>query len=222
MDTQNKKFLIARTASNFLLLSSIFILVLTYGSWVIGNGKIFVAKARGISWQSPETPDKGESSFIKAIFNKKPLAISPINREFSIVIPRIGLSVPVVKNVSVSDKDEYINSLKSGVAHAKNTALPGKSGNSYYFAHSSINFWELGPYATSFNLLNLLAPGDLIYIYYNDKEYTYKILQTEKVKGWDTAPYYRDFVRPMLTLQTCDPPGTTLNRLLVLAELYEE
>jgi sortase (surface protein transpeptidase) len=43
----------------------------------------------------------------------------------------------------------------------------------------------------------------------------------ELLKGWDTFPLTRTTIEPILTLQTCDPPGTTLNRLVVTAKLLE-
>ncbi|PIS23443.1 hypothetical protein COT49_00005 [candidate division WWE3 bacterium CG08_land_8_20_14_0_20_40_13] len=221
MNTQDIKFITVRVISNILILGAIAVIALTYGPWAWGNLVLIATKARGVTWQLSNSGDSGEKSLIRALIDQKPLAIAPINEEFSIVVPRIGLSVPVVKNVSIADKKQYLDALRSGVAHARGSAVPGRSGNVYLFAHSGVDFWELGPYAGSFNLLNRLTPGDEIMTFYENKRYIYKVVQTEIVKGWDTIPYYRDFVRPMMTLQTCDPPGTTLNRLLVLAELVE-
>jgi len=222
MTKEEKKFIVIRVLSNAFIFGGIAIILVTYGPWIFGNAKVFLASKRGVTWELSENQNNTNStSFIKSLLDKKPIALEPKNKDFSIVIPRIGLSVPVVEDVAVENREDYLNALKNGVAHAKGSVYPGESGNSYYFAHSSLDFWELGPYATSFNLLNRLWPGDIIFVYYKNQRYTFKILQTELVKGWDTAPYFRDFLRPMLTLQTCDPPGTTLNRFLVLAELVK-
>jgi LPXTG-site transpeptidase (sortase) family protein len=219
MDKSNLKYIFLRTISNFLIFGAIVIVILTFGPWAVKNIIFYAMKARGVSYQIGNVSDRENNSLIKSLLEKKTLYISPRKSDFSLLIPRIGLTVPVVKNVSMSNRGEYVDALKHGVAHASGSVLPGQNGNSYYFAHSSLDFWELGPYATSFNLLNKLIPGDEIYVYLDNQRFVYKVLQTEIVKGWDTVPYYRNFVRPMLTLQTCDPPGTTLNRFLVLAEL---
>lgn len=223
MNQADFKFVAIRIASNILIFGAITILYLTYGAWAKDNLLFIATKARGVSYQLSTNSDNPEDpSLLTALKERKPLAISPVNSDFALVIPQIGLSVPVVKNTSVTDKAKYLEALKFGVAHAKGTVLPGEIGNSYYFSHSSLNFWELGSYATSFNLLNRITPGSDIYVFYQGKQYQYRVLQTEIVKGWDTVPYYREFVKPMLTLQTCSPPGTTINRLLILAELVEQ
>lgn len=147
--------------------------------------------------------------------------LNPVNKDFSIIIPKIGISAPITKNVSVTDKEEYLNALKSGIAHASISDLPSKTeiGNVYLFAHATINFWELGKYATTFNLLRKLEAGDLIYVYYENEEYIYKVEAKDTIKGWDVSPLQRKVLNPILTLQTCDPPGTTWNRLIVTAIL---
>ncbi len=55
-----------------------------------------------------------------------------------IIIPKLNLSAPVVKDVSVSDENEYKAALKTGVALAKGSAeLEAWQGNSFIFGHSS-------------------------------------------------------------------------------------
>jgi len=228
MNTKNLRFFIFRTISNSLLIGSALALIFVYGPIVKDNVVYAIFKSRGVDYQVDYKEINVKQNFAtrtKTVFgsllNKTPLTLKPVNTEFSIVIPKIGISVPVVLNVTVVNEDEYFKALKKGVAHARATALPGEVGNSYYFAHSSINFWELGAYSNSFNLLRNLAPGDEINIFYQGKRYVYDVSQTEIVHGWDTEPYFQNFDKPTITLQTCDPPGTTLNRLLVIGELND-
>ena len=141
-----------------------------------------------------------------------------INNEFAIVIPKIDVNAPIVEDVSMADFDEYMTALESGVAHARGTSLPGDPGNMFLFAHSSLNFWQLGPYATVFNLLNKLEEDDLVVIVKDSKSYLYKVKTTEVVSGWNTDPFYAESDEHILTLVTCYPPGTTVNRLVVTAE----
>lgn len=165
-------------------------------------------------------PDYRVSVFGRLLSTEPEIMLPPANRDFSLVIEKIGLSVPVVRGVSVTDSVAYHQALKNGVAHALVSDLPSQDyGNVYLFAHASLNFWKLGKYATAFNLLRKLEPGDEINVFYHDKRYLYTVVNSEIYPGWNTYPLTRAVIEPILTLQTCDPPGTTLNRLVVTAKL---
>lgn len=167
-------------------------------------------------------PNGVKDSPFARYLTSRPINIEPVNRDFSLVIERIGVNTPVVADVSVTDEKAYEEALKRGVAHALVSAYPSKEpGNVYMFAHASINFWELGKYATVFNLLRKLEPNDQIHVFYNGSDYVYYVVNKEIVKGWNTFPLVRPVIEPILTLQTCDPPGTTLNRLVITAKLKE-
>lgn len=143
----------------------------------------------------------------------------PVNKDFAILIPKIDVNAPVVKNVSTVKEKEYMDALSKGVAHAVGTPLPGQSGNIFMFAHSSLNFWQLGPYATVFNLLNKLEKNDIIVLYYEGNVYEYAVMDNYIVSGWNTEPFEAEYDYSVLTLITCDPPGTTINRRVVRAKL---
>lgn len=148
--------------------------------------------------------------------------LKPVNTDFSIVIEKVGINAPIVKDVAVTDTQAYVLALRSGVAHASVSEYPSaQPGNTYLFAHSSLNFWELGKYAAVFNLLRKLDLNDTIYVFYNNTEYVYTVVNKETLPGWNTYPITRPVIEPTLTLQTCDPPGTTLNRLVLTAKLVE-
>ena len=109
------------------------------------------------------------------------------------------------------------------MAHSIASDYPTTSpSNVYLFAHASLNFWSLGKYATVFNLLRKLEYGDKIHLFYKDDQYVYEVVNKETVKGWDTSSITRSVIEPILTLQTCDPPGTTINRFVVTAKLLEK
>ena len=144
--------------------------------------------------------------------------VKPVDENFSIIISAINVNAPIVEDVSMINKNEYTNALRYGVAHAKDTALPGEKGNTFLFAHSSLNFWQLGPFATVFNLLRETRQGDVVTMYYKGKPYEYKITKKYIVNGWNTEPFDVEYDKPTLTLVTCDPPGSTVNRLVVIAE----
>lgn len=148
-----------------------------------------------------------------------PLIITPLSTDFGLVIPKINANALVVSNVDAGDKKAYLAALKTGVAHALGTALPGEIGNTYLFAHSVGNFWEINQWNAVFYLLRELVPGDEVDIFYKNKRYIY-VVYDKKIVEPDETGYLEaitDF--PRLTLQTCWPPGTTLKRLLVFARL---
>ena len=149
------------------------------------------------------------------------LPLQPANPDFSIMINKIAINAPIVQDVTTIKQSSYLAALREGVAHAQGTALPGEAGNMFLFAHSSLNFWELGPYATVFNLLNKLEKGDTVIVYYKGSPYLYKVSEIDIVSGWNTEPFYNEYDKPVLTMITCDPVGTTINRRVVTAELLQ-
>ena len=147
--------------------------------------------------------------------NNTIVVLEPINKDFSIVIEKIGVNAPVIPNVNVSNKKSYLDALRRGVAHADGTVAPGSVGNMTLFAHSALDFWDMGKYAKVFNLLKKVSLGDKIVIYYQGRTYVYEVFSKEIVKGWDTEPLTEQYKTPVITLITCDPPGTAWNRLVV-------
>lgn len=150
---------------------------------------------------------------------EKPLEITPLSTTFGIVIPKIAANARVIDNIDAGDSKTYLAALKEGVAHASGTAYPGQIGDTYLFAHSVGNFWEVNQWNAVFYLLRELNPGDEVDIFYKDKRYVY-IVYDKKIVEPDETGYLETITNfPRLTLQTCWPPGTTLRRLLVFARL---
>lgn len=147
------------------------------------------------------------------------VGITPVNRSFSLVIPKINANSPVIANVDAGSQDVYDEALKRGVAHAAGTAYPGDVGNVFLFAHSSGNFWDVARYNAVFYLIENLAIGDEIDVFFNGKRYLYTVFDKKIVEADDTQYLNSQSDFPLLTLQTCWPPGTALKRLLVLARL---
>ncbi len=73
-----------------------------------------------------------------------------------------------------------------------------------------------------FALLDKLEKGDEIIIYYYQKKFVYKVTEHREVKPGDVKTLEsRDNSKKELSLMTCWPVGTTLDRLIVFAELDE-
>jgi len=161
-----------------------------------------------------------EISFADLIKQVPPLGLEPVNTNNSIVINKINVNVPVVWDVGVTDKNTYLSALNQGVAHAAGTQRPqNRRGNTYLFSHSTLNPFEIEKYSASFTLLHRLERGDSITVFNEGKRFDYVVEKKEVVSGFNTEPLTHQPDYPMLTLQTCDPPGIPLNRLIVTARL---
>lgn len=170
----------------------------------------------------PELKVENKADEPKSKFLPPLVGISPINRDFAIVIPKINANSGVIADVDAGNESVYMPALKRGVAHAVGSTYPGQLGNTFLFAHSAGNFWEVGQYNAVFFLLKELDLGDEVDIFYGGKRYYYKVVE-KKIVEPDRVDYINN--QPgnssQLTLQTCWPPGTTLRRLLVIAKLVD-
>lgn len=112
--------------------------------------------------------------------------------------------------------------LKKGVVRYPGTARPGEVGNAFIFGHSSNYPWVISEYNDVFALLNTLETGDEVIVYYNQHKYTYKITDRSIVKPGDTKVLSaRDPNKKEISLMTCWPVGTTLERYIIFGELIE-
>ncbi len=191
---------------NILIVISLLGLFLTFGPGVKQEINYEVKK---ISGQKKDTEVKLQEL-------KKTL--EPVNTDFSILIPKINAAAPIVVDVDPFNEKEFLRVLKKGVAHAKNTSLPGSIGNIYLFAHSTDAFYNVGNYNAVFYLIGKLNTGDRVYIYYKSTRFEYQVYD-KKVVAPEAIEYLNILEKGgrTLTLQTCYPPGTTLRRMVVLA-----
>jgi LPXTG-site transpeptidase (sortase) family protein len=137
-------------------------------------------------------------------------------KEFGLEIEKIGVKAPVIANVNGGNQMEYNNSLTSGLAHLKNSGLPGQNSNIFIFGHSSSDI-DFGPYSKIFQNLDNLDQGDKITIYYKSRKYEYSVTEKKVIFADDLTP-----VDPaedeQLTLMTCWPVGKKDKRLIVIAK----
>lgn len=207
--------------ANLLIFLGLIFLVLSFAPLLVSEAWYFIKEIKDQRYVLEDNTAQKDSVFARFL-SKNPISLEPVNRNFAVVIEKIGVNAPIVANVSVAKEDLYKEALKNGVAHAISSDYPSESAsNVYLFAHASLNFWDLGRYSTVFNLLRKLNYTDRIHIFYDGRDYVYEVVNKEVVKGWNTNPLTRPTIEPILTLQTCDPPGTTINRYVVTAKLVE-
>ena len=208
------------TFPNLLIIVGLLFLGVSFGPFIKDELWYYIKELKGQIYSLREGEEE-ESPFGRLI-TTRPIKIVPKDTNFGLVIEKIGVNAPIVKDVPVWDEVAYKEALKSGVAHASLSPYPSEGiGNVYLFAHASLNFFQYGEYATVFNLLRKLEIGDRIHVFYEGKTYVYETVNKEFVKGWNTYPITRPVLGPTLTLQTCDPPGATINRLVVTATLVD-
>jgi len=133
-----------------------------------------------------------------------------------LLIPKINVDAPIIWNSEV-DENTMLANLQKGVVHYQGTALPDEKGNVFITGHSSYYAWDKGKYKTVFALLPKLEKGDQIALAYQNKVYVYEVYEKIVVKPTDTW-VLQSTGEPMLSLMTCVPLGTNLNRLIVRAK----
>jgi LPXTG-site transpeptidase (sortase) family protein len=74
-----------------------------------------------------------------------------------------------------------------------------------------------------FALLDTLTDGDEIIVYYHQEQYTYRVTDRATVEPGDTTVLSkRDPNKKELSLMTCWPVGTALERYIIFATLVEK
>ena len=141
-----------------------------------------------------------------------------INNNPEVIIPKINVEIPVVYGVDTVDDNAVENALESGVVHYADTAMPGQNGNLVIVGHSSNNIFNKGKYKFAFVLLSRLENGDTFYIQKDGKRYTYQVYKKTIVPPTDVTVLGPADKEATATLITCDPPGTSTNRLVVVGQ----
>lgn len=143
---------------------------------------------------------------------------APVDANFGIVIPKIGVNSKVIPNVDPNIPREFSLALKKGVAHAAGSALPSdEEGIIFIFGHSTDYPWNVSRYNAIFYQIKDLEIGDEINLFYQGKRYFYKVTEKRIVGAKDTS-FLSNQSGKVLILQTCWPPGTTKERLLIFAK----
>lgn len=149
------------------------------------------------------------------ILNENSLAAT---NESKVIIPKINVEIPVDYNQTTIDEATLQNALEEGIVHYPTTTRPGETGNAAFFGHSSNNIFNKGKYKFAFVLLHTLEAGDTFYLTYQGKAYVYKVTGKQIVDPTNVGVLDPIPGKTTATLITCDPPGTSLRRLVVVGE----
>ncbi len=163
------------------------------------------------------SPGNSSDEGITALDPTITTAISEDNR---LIIPKLNVDVPVSFGIP-NDTASVNAAMETGVAHFMipgASAFPGEIGNTVITGHSAGDIYSNMQYKFIFSGLERLVPGDLVYIDYNGTRYTYSVTGSEVVEPSEVSKLVYETDKPMLTLITCTPLGTSRYRLLVSAE----
>ncbi len=150
------------------------------------------------------------------------MAIAPPDDR--IIVPRISQNVPIIRVPTdmllrrdwAGLEKQVQEALRHGVVHFPGTAMPGEEGNIVVTGHSSYFPWDPGRFKDVFALLHQVNIGDRVVIYHEQKKYEYQIYD-KKVVSPSQIEVLTQKGESRLTLITCTPVGTDLNRLVLLA-----
>lgn len=170
------------------------------------------------SAQAP-APEEGQPIDFGDVSSSGGNSIIPLSTEYGIVIEKINANAKVVPAVNPGNEREYLTALQQGVAEALGSTPPGQPGNLYLFSHSTDAPWNIVRFNAIFYLLRELEPGDKVIIFYKNRRYDYIVYDKTIANPADVSYLTNKYNVPVLTLQTCDPPGTLLNRLVIRAKL---
>lgn len=160
-------------------------------------------------WKAGRQQDTLRSAFasaaLKAAYRQGRVGdAQPLTR---ITIPAMGTDTIVVEGTS-------LRALNTGAGHYPNTPLPGQPGNVAIAGHRTT-------YGKPFADLDVLKPGDKIFLETPFAKYTYRVSRAP----WVTSPTDWSVVAPapgsLLTLTTCTPKGSAAQRLIARAELVK-
>lgn len=195
---------------------------LTIGFTILILGLLFqynqVIIANAVAYMSPGGSDVNDISAID------PTVSTNVHDKPTLMIPKLNVEVPVTFGAK-NDLKSMAKAMMNGVAHFSipgASAKPGEVGNFAISGHSAGNVYERTEYKFIFSGLTRMGAGDLIYMDYNNQRYTYRVTGTRTVNPSNSASL-REIAKsnpgkPMITLITCTPLGTSKYRLLVYGE----
>lgn len=128
-----------------------------------------------------------------------------------VIIPKIGVNAPIIE----SDNEQY--ALSRGAWLMPQTSTPDQGSNTVISAH---RFKYLPPSNLTFYLLDKLAVGDFVNIWWQDQEYIYKVTET-KIVPPTAIEILNPTEKPILTLFSCHPIWSEASRLVVVGELIK-
>lgn len=182
---------------------------LQYNQVIVGNV---------MAYMSPGNSTVGDITALDPTISKA------VHNNPTLMIPKLNVEVPVTFGSGNSIEEMNI-AMSNGVAQFSlpgASAVPGQIGNFVISGHSAGNIYQQSNYKFIFSGLTRMVADDLIYMDYSGVRYTYKVTGTRVVDPSDVNSLRQiandNIGKPMITLITCTPLGTSKYRLLVYGE----
>lgn len=148
---------------------------------------------------------------VQALQNKvrptRPATAEQKPTENRLIIPSMLLDEPI-------NEGKTAVTLRQGLWRRPATSTPDKSGNTVIAGH---RLTYSNPRGTLYNL-DKVKTGDDIGVWWNGKQYLYKVIDTRIVGATETS-VEAPTDKPQLTVYTCTPLWLPKNRLIVTASL---
>lgn len=138
-----------------------------------------------------------------------------------LTIPKLAVQAPVIYDLTTLEESVVETKLQSGIVHYPikgASSVPGEVGNAVFLGHSANDVFAAGNYKFVFLRLDQLQKGDYFYVNYNSKRYTYVVTEKKVITPSQVSELAISTTKPIATLVTCVPVGTSTNRLLVIGE----
>ena len=177
-----------------------------------------VIAAHVVAYMSPG------NSEVNSLGDLDPTITVATHEKPTVMIPKINVEVPVTFGAKNDVKSKNA-AMTNGVANFSipgASAKPGQIGNFVISGHSGGDPWQRSDYKFIFSGLPRLAVGDMIYMDYEGTRYAYKLTGTIIVDPSDVNALRKiatdNAGKPMITLLTCYPLGTSRQRYVVYGE----
>jgi LPXTG-site transpeptidase (sortase) family protein len=140
-------------------------------------------------------------------------------KENSIEIPSLNLVTPLVIGQS-TDIPTLEKDLDKGAVYYPGSVLPGQIGQILVLGHSAPPGWPHIKHDWVFSDIDKLNIGDMVTLYFNHTQYTYRIVKKDIVpRGQEVGADTLNGKNNILTLVSCWPPGKDYKRIAISAEL---
>lgn len=126
------------------------------------------------------------------------------------------LEIPSINlKKGIFSKDNVNNNVDKNIQILYESAMPDELGNFILAGHSGSSN------VSYFKNLDYLKNGDLIYVYYNNFKYIYKVVDFYyEIKDGDIQ-VFKNYKKPIITLTTCSQNDNE-SQLVVIGELINE
>lgn len=207
---EEKRRLTRRQAMS-LILAGLGLILLVTGLWMMRSPE--APPERGLELSAVSLAEGWSLSQVRQDYPVGKLVVTTDreayeNGNLRLVIPSLDQDVLVQNNVDTE-------SLRSGPGLYEYSQLPAPDTNANVSiaGHRDIEGAE-------FYYIDRLTDGDLMYLVYQEKVYIYQYESTQIIQSDDWNPIAcKDY--PCLTLTSCDPIGTFINRIVVTGRLVD-